>query len=329
MYPQLLNTTPLRPPRQHGLPVRTAWLRPARRTPMMCVVILSASALLAGCATSRDPAYNAQATARQIADAVAAGLPSPKITLLAALPHATDAWTEGLEISDGRLYEGTGRAGHSELRELDPATGRPLRSTPLPPDLDGAGITATGTLIWQLTTHNGLALEWDQDKLTTGGRVPWQGTGAGLCHTGDGHLIASDGTDELRVIDFNGTQQIDTIAVSIQGFPLEGLNALACEPTAIWANVANTDWIVAINPDNGDVTAAVDASALVPAVPTTNPDATLNGIAAVPGTTSFLITGRLWPWIYRVRFGGRDLERARSGQRDASQSSSTSTSPGS
>jgi glutamine cyclotransferase len=28
----------------------------------------------------------------------------------------------------------------------------------------------------------------------------------------------------------------------------------------------------------------------------------LNGIAAVPGTDTFLITGKLWPWMFKVRF---------------------------
>jgi len=267
------------------------------------MIVTITSALLAGCAASNPPAYNPQATARQLQDAVAAGLPSPTITQLGALPHPTDAWTEGLEISDGRLYEGTGRAGHSQLRELDPDTGRPLRTAPLPDGLDGAGITVTGSLIWQLTQHNGIALEWDRDRLTPGGRVPWRGTGAGLCHTPNGRLVASDGTDELRVIDHNGTQQIDTIAVSVQGFPLQGLKALSCAPTAIWANVADTNWIVAIDPDNGNVTAAVDVSALVPAAVAGNPSAVPNGIAEIPPAGTFLITGRLWPWIYRVRFG--------------------------
>ena len=239
--------------------------RRARVISSMSIATCAGSLLLTGCAASQSPTYNAQAEARQIADAVAAGLPSPKITVLAALPHPTDAWTEGLDVSDGRLYEGTGRVGHSLLRELDLTTGRPLRSSPLPSGLDGAGITVTGSLIWQLTSHNGLALQWDQDRLTAGGRVPWNGAGAGLCHTRDGRLVASDGSDELRVIDSNGTRQVDAIPVSVQGFPLYGLNALTCGPTAIWANVADTDWIVAVDPNNGDVTAAVDASTLVPA----------------------------------------------------------------
>ena len=48
--------------------------------------------------------------------------------VLAELPHDPTAFTEGLEIDDGILYEGTGLEGRSQLRELDPETGAVRRS---------------------------------------------------------------------------------------------------------------------------------------------------------------------------------------------------------
>jgi glutaminyl-peptide cyclotransferase len=260
--------------------------------------------MLVACGRTEGVAYDPAAADREIAAAVAAGLPSPKVTVLATLPHSTDAWTEGLEISDGLLYEGTGRVGHSELRELDPKTGKLLRSAPLPPGLYGEGITVVGSLIWQLTWKDGIALQWNRDLFTAGGRVPWAGQGWGLCHTSDGELVASDGSDQLRTIDRNGTEVVNLTSVTISGHPLYGLNALQCGPTTIRANVYGTDWIVEINPDTGEVTAAMDASEVVPPAERGNLDQVLNGIAAIPGTThTFLLTGKQWATMYRVRFG--------------------------
>ncbi|MDQ2710215.1 MAG: glutaminyl-peptide cyclotransferase [Actinomycetota bacterium] len=274
---------------------------PVRR--LIRVGAVLAALALAACGQSEKPPYNAAATAKTIADAVAAGLPSPKVSVLATLPHSVDAWTEGLEISDGLLYEGTGIVGRSELRELDPKSGQLVRAAKLPPGLYGEGITVVGSLIWQLTYQNGIALEWNRETLNAGGRVPWKGEGWGLCHNSDGELIASDGSNELRVIDPNGAAVEDTIRVRVRGQPLAGLNELDCGRDKVWANVFGTRWIVAISLGNGEVTAAVDAAELVPTELRGNPEKVLNGIAAIPGTDTFLLTGKQWPRMYRVRFG--------------------------
>lgn len=270
------------------------------------VLVLILALTLAGCGGDDDrPSYDPEATGKQIAAAVAAGLPSPKLTVLGELPHSTDAWTEGLEIAQGKLYEGTGLVGRSELRELDPKTGELIRATALPPGLYGEGITVVDSLIWQLTYRDGVLLQWDRATLNSGGRVPWTGEGWGLCHnSGAGELVASDGTDRLRVIDSNGTEQVQSIRVTLKGRPLPGLNELECVTKKIMANVFGTTWIVAIDPATGEVTSAVDAAKLVPKNLRGNPDQVLNGIAAVPGTNdTFLLTGKFWPTLYRVRIG--------------------------
>lgn len=292
---------------RRGSPITGAGSRPwssNRGIRIRFAAMIVAVPMLVGCGSKEATAYDPTATAQEIAAAVAAGLPSPRVSVLATLPHSTDAWTEGLEISDGLLYEGTGRAGHSELRELDPTTGRLLRSAPLPPELYGEGITVVGSLIWQLTWKDGIALQWNRDLFVAGGRVPWVGEGWGLCHTSDGELVTSDGSDQLRTIDRNGTVVVDLTSVTVHGQPLYGLNELECGARTIWANVYGTDWIVAINPDTGEVTAAMDASNVVPPAERGNPDHVLNGIAAIPGTTNtFLLTGKQWASMYRVRFG--------------------------
>jgi glutamine cyclotransferase len=77
------------------------------------------------------------------------------------------------------------------------------------------------------------------------------------------------------------------------------LNELECVGAAVYANVLFTDRIVRIDPATGAVTASIDASGLLRDDELV-PGSALNGIAAVPGTHQFLITGKFWPRMFRV-----------------------------
>jgi glutamine cyclotransferase len=253
--------------------------------------------------------------------------------VLAELPHDPAAFTQGFEIDGGVLYEGTGLEGRSELREVDADTGVVRRSVPLPGQLFGEGITVAGDRIWQLTWRDGVALEWDRETLTLRREVPLQGEGWGLCDDGggppdghgggppdghggeppDGHgggppegqgtrLVRSDGTDRLRFHDPATFAEQGSVAVTLDGAPVAQLNELECVGGQVWANVWQTDRIVRIDPATGQVTAVVDATGLLDPARRAGADV-LNGIAAVPGDDGeFLVTGKLWPVTFRVRF---------------------------
>ncbi|HEX4246996.1 MAG TPA: glutaminyl-peptide cyclotransferase [Pseudonocardia sp.] len=261
------------------------------------VTVLLTGALTGCLPTGSD---DAGAPVAAITAGLAGGVPRLHPEILGTLPHDSTAWTEGLELDDGVLYESTGLVGHSELRELDPATGVLRRARPLPADLYGEGVTVLGPRIWQLTYRDGVALEWGSGPAPIR-RVPWTGEGWGLCHTGDGRVVASDGTDRLRILSGTDLAPLSTVSVRIGGRPLTGLNELECTPDGVWANVYETDWLVRIDPVSGAVTAAVDATGLLPADQRAGTDV-LNGIAALPGTDEFLLTGKFWPTLFRVRF---------------------------
>jgi glutamine cyclotransferase len=245
-------------------------------------------------------------------------VPTLRPQVLAELPHDTTAFTQGLEIAGavggagdgadggGALYEGTGLAGRSRLRELDPATGAERRSVPLPGRLFGEGITVVGDRIWQLTWRDGVALEWDRASLTLRRQVRVDGEGWGLCRDGGpeatgARLVRTDGTDRLRFHDPDTFAELGSVAVTLDGAPVRELNELECVGGQVWANVWRTDRIVRIDPASGRVTAVVDAAGLLDPARRAGTDV-LNGIAAVPGTDEFLLTGKLWPATFRVRF---------------------------
>jgi glutaminyl-peptide cyclotransferase len=227
-----------------------------------------------------------------------------RVEVIETRPHDPSAFTQGLELVDGVLYEGTGLEGQSSIRATDPETGAVQRETALPADFFGEGITVVGDTIWQLTWQEGVAFRRDRATLAEVDRVDYEGEGWGLCHDdepGGERLVMSDGTAELTFRDPETFEETGRQEVRLDGDPVEELNELECVDGSVYANVWQTDQIVRIDPDSGDVTATVDLAGLLPEEDRANADV-LNGIAAIPGTDEFLVTGKLWPKMFRVRF---------------------------
>ncbi|MFE7547480.1 glutaminyl-peptide cyclotransferase [Streptomyces gardneri] len=220
------------------------------------------------------------------------------------LPHDPRAFTQGLEFRGATLYESTGLVGRSSLRAGPPGK-PPTRYVELPAPLFGEGITLTGSTLWQLTWRNGIAIERNPTTLAERRRVSYQGEGWGLCHqrhAGRERLVMSNGTDRLTFRDPDTFAATGGINVRQNGRPVTRLNELECTSDGfVYANVYRTDTILRIDPHTGTVTANIDASGLLTA-PERRRAKQLNGIAAVPGTDTFLITGKLWPHMFEVTF---------------------------
>ena len=226
-----------------------------------------------------------------------------RVEVLEVRPHDPTAFTQGFELVDGVLYEGTGMVGSSAMLATDPATGAVRRRVDLPPPLFGEGITVVDDRVWQLTWQNGVAIERDLATLTERRQVPYDGEGWGLCHDG-GRLVMSAGDDRLTFRDPVTFDRIGEVRVTLPGEQVDDLNELECADGMVWANVWKTDRILRIDPGSGAVTGVVDASGLL--AEHTEPSArveadVLNGIAASTDG-EFLITGKRWPTTFRVRF---------------------------
>jgi glutaminyl-peptide cyclotransferase len=261
-------------------------------------------AVLCGCSSGDGEEAPSDEGPAQVQDAVtgdsAPSIPVLRPEVLAEVPHDPSAFTQGLELHEGTLYEGTGLEGESQLRVLDPETGEVLRSESLPGQLFGEGIAVAGDRIWQLTWQDGVVLEWDRATLTLRQQLPLDGEGWGLCYDGT-HLVRSDGTDRLRFHDPVTFAETGSVPVTIDGKPVTELNELECVDGQVWANVWPSDVLVRIDPADGRVTAAVDAAGLLDPEQRANADAVLNGIAAL-GDDEYLLSGKLWPVSFRVRF---------------------------
>lgn len=225
------------------------------------------------------------------------------VQVLASYPHDPRAFTQGLLLHDGALYESTGLVGRSSLRQVELASGKVLRQKDLPPPLFGEGLAwAKGELV-QLTWQNQRALRWDPPTFEPRGEWRYDGEGWGLCFDGKA-LVQSDGSPTLTFRDPATFAALRTVQVTENGKPLGLINELECVGDTIYANVWTTDRIVAIAAASGAVRNSIDASGLLTAAErkTLGSQAILNGIAFDPSNNTFLLTGKLWPKLFRVRF---------------------------
>ncbi len=219
------------------------------------------------------------------------------------LPFDATSFTQGLEVApDGNLVVGTGWVGESRIYTRTPA-GEELASQPLEPQFFGEGITLVDDSVWQLTWQDGTAIRRNADTLEETSRATYDGEGWGICSR-PGEVIFSDGTDQLRRMDPQTFEERERFQVTLRGEPLSGLNELECVDDAVYANLFTTTDIVRIDAETGKVTAVIDASG-VPNNAAPDPNHVLNGIAHIPGTDEFYLTGKRWPDLYRVTFEPR------------------------
>ena len=232
--------------------------------------------------------------------ALAAQTPEYRFKVVHVYPHDPTAFTQGLEYHDGVLYEGTGRSGSSRLRAENLETGHVIRQMPLDQRYFGEGITVLGQSVYQLTWLNGRGFVYDADTFRRLREFSYPGQGWGL--TNDGHVLyMSDGTAQIRVWDPESLKELRRITVQDAGRSIDMLNELEWVRDEIWANVWHTDRIARISPSDGRILGWVDASGLLKAGDTSNPEAVLNGIAYDTRHKRIFVTGKLWPKLFEVR----------------------------
>ncbi|PDH27082.1 MAG: hypothetical protein CND01_02970 [Marine Group II euryarchaeote MED-G34] len=224
-----------------------------------------------------------------------------ELTLISSHQHDSEAFTQGLEMHNGLLYESTGLYGHSSLREIDPLSGQVIRQTELDESLFAEGITIVGDNIVMLTWKEGVALVFDIESMTVVANHTYSGEGWGLCYDGT-HLVMSNGTSELAFRNPEDFTLNSTLRVTDQGNEVSQLNELECVGQTVYANIWGSDSIIAIDKSNGEVGLIIDVSMLAENE-SDDYNNVLNGIAYVPEQDAFLITGKNWTSMHLVSFG--------------------------
>jgi glutaminyl-peptide cyclotransferase len=224
--------------------------------------------------------------------------------IVAKYPHNIGAYTEGLVWFDGKLYESTGNYPSSvlsTLRELDLASGAVLRSIELALPIYAEGLALVDDRLIQITWKDQVAYVYDRESFEQIQTLDYTGEGWGLCYDGS-ELYMSDGSSTITVRDAMTFEPLRTLSVTTNGGAINNLNELECVGDVIYANVWKTDQILRIDKQSGIVTGIVFAGDLLAPGEATDHEAVLNGIAYNPESETFYITGKLWPWLFEVRF---------------------------
>lgn len=225
---------------------------------------------------------------------------SLRVEVIRSYPHDCTAFTQGLVLDGGTLYESTGLVGRSSVRQVELATGRVIKKVDVAPPVFAEGLALAGERLFQLSWQTNRAFTYNRKTFAREAEYPYQGEGWGLCYNGK-ELVMSNGSDELafrRPSDFGVTR---TVRVTMDGTPLKALNELECVAGSVYANVWMQDVIVRIDPASGRVTARIEAPNLLSPLERQGVDV-LNGIAYDAADNTFLITGKLWPKLFRVKF---------------------------
>jgi glutamine cyclotransferase len=230
-----------------------------------------------------------------------AAIPVYSFVVKNTYPHDPQAFTQGLFIKDGQLYESTGQKGQSSMRKIDLKTGKVLQKKALADEYFGEGSTPVGDTIVNLTWQSNVGFIYDAKTFALKGRFNYKGEGWGLASDAK-NVYMSDGSAEIRILDPKTLEERRRIRVTADGKPLSQLNELEVVEGEIYANVWGTDVIARIDPASGNVVGWIDLTNLLPPAQrgTASVDAVLNGIAWDGKHRRLYVTGKLWPKLFEI-----------------------------
>ena len=270
--------------------------------------LLTLSLALVGCSStaSQTDTLDSVAAEEGSEEASTSNIARFEAKVLERLPFDASLFTQGLEVTDsGDLLVGTGQYGESGIFTLPAGSDSARQHVRNDNAVFGEGITqynsAEGPVIWQLSWDSGEAYKYDAESYELLDTASYPGEGWGLCSLDNTTLVMSDGTDELRHIDGETFAEQERVRVTMNGQAIDNINELECVDGEVFANVWFSTTILRITPATGEVTGAIDASGLENNA-ADDPDNVLNGIAHIPGTEEYYLTGKRWPDMYRVSF---------------------------
>ena len=217
------------------------------------------------------------------------------IELLGSMPHEGRAWTEGLLVSEGTLWESTGGKGQSQVRGLDRQTGAVLWSVANTEGVFGEGLVRAFDRTYLLSYTEGNAYLFERDgKPAYTLFATYEGEGWGLTAT-DQHLVNSNGSATLYYRDPETFDIVREVPIQYMGQPVERLNELEFDGTYIWANQWRTPYVYRILERDPSKVVRYTLPAEV------CPGGTPNGIAWDEDEGIFFLTGQTCEKIWKAR----------------------------
>ena len=222
-------------------------------------------------------------------------------TVVKAFPHDQTSFIQGLTIHQGKLFESTGQD-DSWISEVDIASGRHEKKIILDKRYFGEGICILNNKLYQLTWQNHIGFIYDLKTFQKLGEFKYSHEGWGITHNGK-NLIVSDGTDKLHFLDTLSLKEVYSLTVTDEENQVDDLNELEYIEGYIFANRWQTNYILKIDPSTAKVVGKMDLAPLAEKMNLLNPSAdVLNGIAYEQKSKTVLVTGKLWPTLFAIRF---------------------------
>lgn len=245
------------------------------------------------------------AAKRRLRKLQALGIPTVKPDIMGTVPHDPDAFTQGLCLHQGKLYESTGLTGRSSLRRIDCDSGRIEALLPVE-DVFAEGIGLLGQRLYQLTWKSGVVYVYDLASLELIETLALDGPGWGMCSAA-GQLAVSNGSSVISFRDAHLTP-VKAVRLRMNGLPLSLINDLAVYRDKVYFNVYKHTRIYEADLDSGRIVRVFELDDIVKKEqgqqrfagrPDHKMNAILNGIAIEEQSGVAWITGKLWGSYYR------------------------------
>ena len=265
--------------------------KPARRIPALLIatIVLTALSPLLSNAGGESPEQGESGWQVKVIE--------PE--LVSIVPHDPTAFTQGLEIHNGKFYESTGLYGESSVRIVNMSTGEIEVQYNLSAEYFGEGLTIWNGSVIQLTWRENTGFIYELETLEPIGNFTYSGEGWGLCARDD-EIWMSDGGSSIKRMSEDFSTVEEEIEVQVHGLNLDRWNELECQGF-IFANRWYDDSIYSIDRRyySGRVCEMVDFSHLRERFETEE-SGVLNGIAYDNESKTWWVTGKNWSNYYEV-----------------------------
>ena len=91
-----------------------------------------------------------------------------------------------------------------------------------------------------------------------------------------------------------------SITVRFDNAPIDKINELEWVDGLIYANIWQSQWLIMIDPESGQVVGKVFLKDLLPKEQRTRKTDVLNGIAYDKDNKRLLVTGKYWPTLFHI-----------------------------
>lgn len=243
---------------------------------------------------------------------VSTDIPNIPYQVVNIYPHDTAAYTEGLFLHDGELYESTGGTEDKEspyksfIAKRSIQDEKPLKKMDLAKGIFGEGINIINGKLYQLTWKEHKVFVYDANTWAKVGELTWPHEGWGITTDGKS-LIISTGDSNLYFVNPTDFSIEKIVGVTNNMGPVANINELEYVDGMVYANIFTTNTIIKIDPSSGKIVGTLDLTDIntkngINYTPgSKDGQDVLNGIAYNPATKTFLVTGKNWPKIFEIK----------------------------